>query len=237
MFASVLTSVGASMLAVCGGVAWLSPALSLQAVGLMDCKDKSALVNVRAMGCWQLCASTVLIAGLNGCDFAAGVGLVAAAVASLMVVVPWEALGRPVGPQVPGILIFTTLGVLTLTSAISPWVAAVIYLLLGCLIYVSPVETAKLYMLTEPMSNLAYSILSVAGGHIAMTGIYLAALAGSMSQPVCFAVTFGVNAGIVLKWALLDASAFDARSFRPLVWVAISALLAGGSLQLEQRAS
>ena len=216
-----------------GAVAYASPPTLLRSLGL-ESKDNSVHVNMRAMGAWALCASSVLLAGLNGSAvFTAGVSLLAAALTSLCVVPVWESLGRPVGPQVPGIVLLAALGMLTLAEVVSPWVSACVYLLLGPLIYATPVATAKLYMITEPMSNLAYSLLTLAGGNIAMAGVYVASLAYGLSQSQSFAAACAINATVALKWALLEANGLGAPKFGPLVGAAISSLLAGAALVHE----
>lgn len=230
MFASVLTKIGSAAFATSGALAYASPEAVLRILGIPESKDNSAMCNMRAMGAWQLCGSSVLLAGLGGAVFAAGVSLLAASVASLAVVPAWEPMGRPVGPQMPGIFAFAALGWLTLAEMVSPWVSASVYLLLGPLIYATPVATAKLYMITEPMSKLAYSLLTLAGGNIAISGVYVAALAYGLSQPQCFAIACATNSAIALKWVLLEADGLEAPKLAPLLWAAISALLAAAVL-------
>ena len=83
----------------------------------------------------------------------------------------------------------------------------------------------------KPVTPLALSMLSTAGGTIFAMGVYLAALARGLSQPQSLACAFFVNGLLALKWALRDAKALGAPKGGALVWAALFGALALAGLQ------
>lgn len=223
-----ITEVGSGLLAATGLLAWISPTTNLP--GFKDYDEPSSTL-VRAVGAWQLALAFVLLAGRQGATAAAGRGLYAAALTQLAVLPVWEYFGREKASQAGAILIFALLGRLTLCGRISPVVSAVVYLLTGTLIYFTPKATAELYQVNQSMSELGYSILSLYGGVIATSGVYLAGLAYGLAQPLAFAAAFGTNALISLKWAFTEATQLGAPKVGALLWAAISAALSALALK------
>lgn len=227
-----LTEMGAGILAASGALSWLSPKASVPGFNDARWQDDSTAGVTRAVGAWQIGLAYVLLAGRSGATFASGHGLYAAAVSQLAVVPVWEYFEREKGSQIGAICLFGILGKLTLLGKISPMVAAVVYLLTGGLIYLTPVSTAELYQVTKPMSELALSLLSLYGGVIATTGVYLAGLAYGLTQPRALAATLSVNALIALKWGVqAGANSGGAPKAAPLVWAAVSAALSALALK------
>ena len=223
-----LTEAGAGILAASGALAWVSPKTNLP--GLKEYDDTASKI-VRAVGAWQIALAAVLLTGRHGATVAAGRGLYIAALTQLSVVPVWESLGREKGSQVGAILLFTILGRLTLGGHVSPIVSAAVYVLTGTLIYFTPKSTAALYQLNTPLSELAYSMLSLYGGVIATSGIYLAGLACGLAQPRCLAAALAMNAVVSLKWAATEAGKLGVPKVGPLLWAAISAVLSGLALK------
>ena len=230
-----VTEIGAGLLATSGAFAWVSPQTNLPGFKDYDTlpgfKEYTTTAIVRAIGAWQIGLASVLLAGKHGVTVGAGYGLYAASASALAVVPAWEMLGREKSSQVGAILVFALLGSLTLAGRASPLISAAAYLLAGLSIYFTPKSTAGLYKLNKPVSTLGYSMISLYGGVIATAGIYLAALAQGLAQPVCFAVAFGVNAFISLKFAVVDAGKVGCPKAGPLIWAAVSAVLSGLALK------
>jgi len=219
----LLTETSAGLLAATGALAWVSPQTNLP--GFKN-YDESAQVIVRAVGAFQMCLASVLIAGTRGVAVAAGHGLYSAALTILAVVPVWEHFDRPKGPQVGVAILFAALGKLCLRGKASPLLAPAAYLLTGVLIYFTPKATAELYQASKPISELGYSMLSLYGGVISMSGVYLASLTYGLTQPQSLAAVFVTNALLSLKWVVAEAGKLEAPKAGALLWAAISALLA-----------
>ena len=82
-----------------------------------------------------------------------------------------------------------------------------------------------------PISALGYSLLSLYGGTIAVTGIYLGGLAYGLAQPAAFAAAFAANGLLALKWALTEAADLGASKAGPLGWALLSSALAAFALK------
>lgn len=197
-----LTEAAACIFAASGALSWVSPETKMS--GLKQYDDAASKI-VRAVGAWQLALAAVLLTGPYGATVAAGRGMYIAALTQLSVLPVWDSIGREKGSQVGAILLFTILGRLTLGGHVSPIVSAAVYVLTGTLIYFTPKATAELYQLNTPLSELAYSMMSLYGGVIATTGIYLAGLACGLAQPRCLAAAFATNAFFSLKLAATEA--------------------------------
>ena len=222
------TEVGAGVLAVTGALAWTSPVFAYPGPGRGDAsalKDSegSAVQILRLVGAWQMCLASLLLSGGQGAKVAACKGLYAAAFTVMSMLPVWEYFDRPKGSQVGVALAFAALGKLILNGALSPLIGGAMYILVGSLIYFTPVSTAELYALSKPMTDFAYSMLTLYGGMITTCGIYLVALAAGLSQPQGFAAALGANALLALKWAIFEAGKLGASKLPPLIWAALSA--------------
>jgi len=227
--ASLLTNVGASILASSGALAFIAPGSNLAIYGLTS--DESSQTMMRASGLWQLGAAAVLIAGKSGAVFASGFGLLSASLASLVNIAVFEVMGREKPSQVGGVVLLALLGKLTLDGVIGARVAAYVHLALGLLIHLTPVATAGLYQFTKPVSAVGTSMLALYGSTISLVGVYLAALAHDLTQPQSLACLFLTNGAFALKWALTDAKALGASTAGAVVWTMLSAALAGLALR------
>lgn len=186
---------------------------------------------MRAIGVWQIGIAAVLLAGKKGAVFASGFGLLAAALASLVNIAVFEAMGREKPSQVFGVALLALLGKLTLDGVVGPRIACFVHLAIGLLIHLTPVATAELYQFTKPMSSVGTSMLALYGSTIATVGVYLGALAYGLSQPRAFAAFFVTNALFALKWGVTEAQALGAPKLAPLAWTALSGAL--GALALR----
>ena len=267
---SLLTDLGAGVFAASGALAWLAPAASLGNYGLPKA-DISALSTMRTIGCWRLCSAAVLLAGKRSPTFAAGVGLLSAALSTLVNVANWDVLERPLGNQLPGIFVLSFLGKRVLDGAIGARWAAGIYLLMGGLIWADPKTTIStgsaprrwlnpgsagegvvtkrrrrrreltsvsrvraracslpsraVYDIKKPVSDVAHSMLSLSGGAIMSTGVFLGCLAGGVALPQSIAATFATDALLALKWALTEATGLGATRMGGLIWSATSLIV------------
>ena len=227
--ASMLTNVGAGIFAVSGALAWVAPGQSLANYGLAT--DASALVTMRAVGCWRICGAAVLLAGTRGPSHAAGVSLVAAALTTLVSVANWDVLSRPLGNQIPGVVLLSILGKLTLGGRVGPRWAAGVYLLLGGLIWAAPTSTIQdVYEIQKPVSDVGRSMLSLSGGALVSTGVFLAGLVRGLALPQCLALTFATDAALALKWALLEVSSLGGAKVGGFLWAISSLAVAALSL-------
>lgn len=227
---SVLTNVGATLFGASGALAWIAPGKNLEQYGLSPA-DPSALNIMRGVGAWQLCASAVLLAGKQGATYASGFGLFAAGLSQLAVLPTWEYFEREKPSQVGAVALFAALGKYTLDGAVSPYVGAAVYLLVGSLIHFMPKGTAELYQVTKPITPLGYSMLSLYGGTILTTGAYLGALAYGLAQPQALAASFVTNGVLALKWALTEAEGLGAPKAGPLAWAAASLAIVAAALK------
>ena len=229
--ASLLTNVGAGIFAASGALAWIAPAASLGNYGL-PMTDASALSTMRTIGCWRLCSSAVLLAGKRGPAYAAGFGLLSASLATMANVANWDTLDRPISNQLPGIFILALLGKLTLEGTVGGRIAAGIYLVMGGLIWADPTSTVRdVYAIPTSVSALGKSMLSLSGGAIVSTGIFLSCLVGGLALPKAVAAAFAADALFALKWALTEATALGATKAGGLIWAVSSALV--GALALK----
>jgi hypothetical protein len=227
--ASLLTDVGAGLLSASGAMAWVAPKVTLEMYGVPV--DLAAATMLRAQGAFQLCTAATLIAGKRGPVFAAGFGLLATALTTLANIPIWEALNREKPSQAVGALVIAVLGKLTLEGRIGTKVAAFVPLILGLLIHLTPVETAGMYQLAEPISKVGYSMLALYGSSISLIGVYIGALAFGLALPQAFAATFAVHGAFALKWALTEAKSIGAPLTGGLGWAAISAVLSALALK------
>jgi hypothetical protein len=190
--AGLLTNVGAGIFGASGALAWVSPSTNFEKYGLPT-DDASANSMMRTVGCWQMCTSAILLAGKGGVVPAAGFGLCSAALANLANLPNWEYFGREKASQVGGCAALALLGKYTLASIVRPSIAAAVLLLIGGLMYATPKETTELYQVTKPVTPLALSMLSTAGGTILTMGVYVGALVRGLTQPQSLAAAFIVN--------------------------------------------
>lgn len=207
----------------------MAPDFSLGKYGIAA--DASATAMMRSAGLWQLCAGAVLLAGKRGTKFASGFGLLASALTTLMNIPNADTIGREKPSQVFGAAVLALLGKLTLDGRIAPMVASYVHLLIGGLIYLTPVSTAKLYQITSPMSSAGHSLLASYGGLIALIGVYVGGLARGLTQPQAFAALFLSNGLLALKFALSEAKSLGAPIMGPLVWSLVSSVLGGLALK------
>ena len=133
--ASLLTNVGASILASSGALAFVTPGSTLANYGLTS--DESSRTMMRASGLWQIGAAAVLIAGKSGAAFASGFGLLSASLASLVNIAVFEVMGREKPSQVGGVVLLALLGKLTLDGVIGARVGGYVHLALGLLIHLT----------------------------------------------------------------------------------------------------
>jgi hypothetical protein len=220
-----LANVGAGLLGAAGTMTWVAPAAKLKQYGV-EAEDVTTRVNMRNVGCWQLCAASVMLAGSRGPVQAASTGMFSAAIATLANVPNWELLDRDVGQQVSGAALFGVLGGLIMAGKCSPIAAAAVYLLTGGLIHFTPKSTAELYGVTMPVSDVGQSLLSVAGGIIFSSGAYLLSLTSGWSLPQAVATAFLVKATLYLMLSLLDAKRLGMSKAAPLFLAVVSAVLA-----------
>jgi len=223
---SLLADIGAGVFAASGALAWLAPAASLNNYGLLPKADVSSLSTMRTIGCWRLCSAAVLLAGKKSPQFAAGVGLLSAGLSTLVNVANWDVLERPLGNQLPGIFVLSLLGKCVLNGAVGARWAAGIYLLMGSLIWADPRTTiSTVYDIKKPVSDVAHSMLSISGGAIMSTGVFLGCLAGGIALPQSIAATFATDALLALKWALTEAKGLGAPRMGGLIWSATSLIV------------
>ena len=227
--ASMLTSVGAGVFAASGAMAWIAPKKTLGSYGVPE--DLSSTSMMRTQGLFQLCLAATLLAGKHGSVFASGFGLLATGLTCLMNIPIWDQIQREKPSQVAGVAVFALLGKLTLDGRISAKVAGYLPLLLGLLIHFTPVATAKLYQLAEPISKAGLSMLALYGSMISLVGVYLGSLAYGLALPQAFAATFAVNGAFALKWALTEAKSLGAPMAGGLVWAALSAAMSALALK------
>lgn len=174
--ASALSTVGAGLLAGSGTAWWTAPQWGVEKLG-QPSRDEAAVAMMRVTAAWQICLAAVLFVGKKGPALASGYGLIAAGLTNLVIVPTWETLGRPKGSMVGGSVLFFGLGHGILMGKISPLVAAGIYSVLGALIYLTPVATAKLYEVKKPFSDAAHALLALGGGMMLTAGLFLGGLA------------------------------------------------------------
>jgi len=206
---SIVTNVGAGIIAGTGALAWISPSAAFEAVGMPN-HDASALAFMRILGAYQLVLAAVTLASKKGPSHASAVGLFSTALAIVANIAVYEYFERPKLGSVAYAVLFVGLGSLTLAGKVGPSVAAGFHLLLGTLIHLTPKQTVVLYELTKPVSAYGYSTLALSGGVILTTGAFLLALARGLSQPQSFAVASACNALFLGKWLLLEAGALGA---------------------------
>ncbi|KAL1499272.1 hypothetical protein AB1Y20_011482 [Prymnesium parvum] len=217
----LLSKLGVGLLGAGGAIAWAAPTTSLPATPPPD--ETSAAI-VRAVGAWVVCLASLMLAGdAGGVAAAASRGLYHAAFTVIALVPAWEYFDRPKGSQIGAAFLFVALGKLIKKGSISPYVSPAIYTLLGALIYFTPKSTAELYKVSKPLSETAYSLLSVYGGMIATCGVYLFCVARSLASQQCFAAAFAANALLAFSWALTKAGSLGAPKVPALLLGALSA--------------
>lgn len=178
-----------------------------------------------------MCLSYLLVAAKQGVAHAAGYGLYAAALTVVAIIPVWEMFDRPKSSQIGAAVLFALLGKLSLRGSVSPFVSAACYLLTGWLIYFTPKQTAALYEVSKPLSELAYSMLSLYGGMIGTCGVLLASLAYGLTQPQAFAAAFLTNALLSLKWAVAEAGKLEAPKVGAFAWAFVSVALSALALK------
>jgi len=226
----LITNVGAGLVAGSGALAWIAPSAYYEAVGMPN-HDASALAFLRILGAYQLGLGAVTFASKEGAVHASTVGLFSSALAMVANIAVYEYFERPKMGTVAYAVLFLVVGQLTRLGKANPAVAAGLHLLVGSLIYLTPVETTELYGLTKPVSAYGHSTLALSGGVILTTGMQLLALARGLSQPQSFAVACACTALITIKWALSDAGALGAPVYGALAAAAASTALAGMALK------
>ena len=174
--ASALSTVGAGLLATSATAWWTAPEWGVDKLGERS-RDEATVAMMRVTAAWQICLAYVLFASKQGAVLASGYGLIAAGLTNLVIVPTWETLGRPKGSMVGGSVLFFGLGHGILMGKLSPLVAAGVYTVLGALIYLTPVATAKLYEVKKPFSDAAHALLALGGGMMLTTGLFLGGLA------------------------------------------------------------
>ena len=193
--------------------------------------DTAAVPIVRATGPWLITTATVLLVSNHGATYASAFSLAMCSVATAINLIIFDALGRERPSQVVGALVLGLLSRLTFTGRIGPLVAPAIQLVLGTLIYLTPVATAELYQLTTPMTALSHSMLASYGSSIALVGVYVGCLAKGLTQSQSLAALFLANAALGLKWAIRDAEDLGAPKLQAFATAAGFAVLGAMALK------
>ena len=73
-------------------------------------------------------------------------------------------------------------------------------------------------------------MLSLSGGALVSTGVFLAGLVRGLALPQCLALTFATDAALALKWALLEVSSLGGAKVGGFLWAISSLAVAALSL-------
>jgi len=226
-----ITLLAASSLAVAGAAMWVVPA-DVQAFIGLPTADIPANLYMRQVGAWQLVATFCLLAGAQGASPAASTALISSAVAVLASIPINEYFERSKPEAIQGVLIFSSLGMLTATRRLGPRVAAGLVSFLGLLIHLTPVDTATLYSIAPDMASpLLYSMISAMGATTFLSGLYVGCLAAGLVQARALALTMLANAAFATKFAFIDAEALGAPKTVPLAWSVVHVLIAALALK------
>ena len=224
-----IVSVGAGLTAASGLLSYISPKTNLAAYKIpASLIDDTALGAMRAVGCWQLALTALLLAEPSK---ALAVSLFCPAAAIFLSIPAYEAFGTQKASAVVWVGILSALGKLGLDGKLPNWVAPALFLVNGAQFFFTPSGAMSMYKAAKMPSALGLSMVTLQGTMMLGMGAYVTALAAGLTHMQAFGIAWIINGALAAKWAVTEAPKFNTPKAGPLAWSAISAVIAGLALK------
>mmetsp|Transcript_432 Transcript_432/g.1236 ORF Transcript_432/g.1236 Transcript_432/m.1236 type:complete len:260 (-) Transcript_432:1520-2299(-) len=212
---------GAALLGAQGVFCWMTPKRAMSTSGI-ETDDAVALGLLRASLGWHAGLAAMMV--MDPETVVAKSNFIAAA--SLLAYFPLnEVVNAPKEPIVAWVAVCYVLGKLAHFGNVPAWVAPVLYLGNGLLVYFAPRKAAEMYGYPE-LTPLAITIYHLLGSVMLATAAYLGSLAAGLSASSAFQAAFVVIAIHCQRVIFFDAPSVGASDVPVFLWCATAAVLA-----------